>query len=145
MKFNVHGTQLQVSDMAASPTFTTVAQLETVTLPEESRGSEDVPTHDQTIGEVADKIVDALYTIGEMPFTVVKDFGDASHDGSTGLDSFLADTEARDWRLVLPDTDATQIDFEGWIGRRGHGAMPANRGVLRGNYAIIATTRPVVT
>lgn len=143
MKFNVHGTQLQADDGLG--VFTTIAQLETVTLPEETRGSEDVPTHDQAVGEIADKIVDALFSIGEMAFTVVKDFADGTHDGTTGLDSYVSDTESRDFQLVLPDASGTTITVSGWIGRKGYGPMPANRGVLRGEYSIIATARPTIT
>lgn len=145
-KYNVHGAQLQISNGAPSPTFTTVAQLETLTLPSETRGSEDVPTHDQAVGSVASKIVDALLSIGELPFTVIQDWADASHDQTTGLYSLLRATAETDFRIILADgPPGTQIDVTGWLVGYTPEAMPANRGVARTGYAIQATGLPTIT
>ncbi|HEY8378685.1 MAG TPA: hypothetical protein VIK91_19470 [Nannocystis sp.] len=144
-KYNVHGAQLQISDGAASPTYTTVASLESITLPSETRGSEDVPTHDDTPGGVATKIVDALRTLGTMTFTIIEDWSDPTHDGSTGLYSLLGATSPTDLRVILPDGNGTQIDVTGYITGRTPQAMPANRGVARVDYEFTPIQPPVIS
>lgn len=146
MKYNTHGARLEASDMVASPTtFATIAQLESITLPSETRGSEDAPaTHDDAVGGVLGKLVDALRSLGTFSVTVVEDFGDPTHDGATGLYSFMGDDAPRDYRVVLPDANATTITFSGYITGRTPQALPANRGVARTDYEITPTAAPVI-
>lgn len=143
--FNVHGTQLQASDMAeVSPAFTTVAQLSAITLPTITRGSEDVFSHDTPVGDVAMKMMDATFSISELSFTVYKDPADPTHDGLTGLESYLNDTEPRDYQIVLTDAAATTIAVTGWIVSKAPQEMPANRGVYQEQWAILPIDKPTV-
>lgn len=142
-KYNVHGAQLQISDGASN--FTTVASLESITLPSETRGSEDVPTHDDPAGSVATKLVDALRTIGTMTFTIVEDLSDPTHDDSTGLYSLLGAAAPTEFRVILPDAAGTQIDFTGYVTGRTPQAMPANRGAARVDYEITPIAAPVIS
>lgn len=144
-KYNTHGAQLQVSDGAATPVFTTVAQLESITLPSETRGSEDVPTHDDAAGSIMTKVVDALRSAGTMSFTIVEDWADGSHDDTTGLYSLISGGEETDFRIILPDDAGTEIDFTGFVSSRTPQAMPANRGVPRVDYEITLVSGLTIT
>ena len=144
-RYNTHGAQFQMSDGAASPTYTTVAQVESITLPSETRGTEDIPTHDIAAGGVVPKLVDALRTLGPMSLTIIEDWAAASHDGSTGMYSLLGATDETDFRIVLPDADSTQIDFAGYVTGRTPSAMAANRGVPRVDYQVTPVEAPTIT
>lgn len=143
MKYNTHGAELQASDMAATPAFTTIAQVESITLPGETRGSEDVATHDDAAGGVMTKLVDALRSLGTMTITVVEDLTDASHDDSTGLMSFLTDTEARDYTVTL--ANGVEVAISAYITGRTPQAHTANRGVPRADYEFTLTGAPTIT
>ena len=134
MIFNTHGTQLQISDMAASPAYTTVAQVESITPPNETRGLEGVPTHDIAAGGFVPQLVDALRTPGNMTLTLVEDLADGTHDDSTGMLSLMAEADPTDFKMIFPSGE--ELDFSGWVVNRSPQARPSNRGVPRVDYEI---------
>ena len=140
-KFNTHGAQLRIKDGGGATA--SVASLESITLPSETRGSEDVPTHDDAPGSVAKKIVDALRTIGAMTFTIIEDLSDPTHDATTGLYSLLGAADPSEFEVEL--ADGTQIGVVGYVTGRTPQAQPANRGVPRTDYEITPIEAPVIT
>lgn len=139
-KFNTHGAQLQLADGAGQ--YATVAQLESITLHGETRGSEQVPTHDDAAGSAAPIVVDALVTLTPVTFTVVEDLTDETHDDTTGLMSVLRSTSPVDVRVVL--ANGVQIDYTGWFTSRTSQAQPANRGVARADYEFLPIQFPTI-
>ena len=142
-KFNTHGAQLQLSDGGSPAQYATVAQLESITLHGETRGSEQVPTHDDAAGSAVPIVVDALVTLTPVTFTVVEDLTDPTHDDTTGLMSVLRSTTPVDVRVVL--ANGVEIDYIGWFTSRTAQAQPANRGVARADYEFLPIDFPTIT
>ena len=145
MRYNVHGTQIQIGDGASPEVFTTVAQVECITLPSETRSVEQVPTHDVAAGGFVPQLVDALRTPGSMTFTIIEDLALGTHDDATGLLSLLATADATNFKVILADAAATEIDFSGWVTSRQPQAMPSNRGAARVDYEITLEAGLTVT
>lgn len=113
-KYRAFGTQLQVSDMAASnPQFTTVAQLTSVGDVGGDTDEEDVTTHDSAGG--SREMIPTFSDPGEVPFEGIYDPANATHDTDTGLAALYASKEIVDWKLVLPTTPSSYLAFSGWL------------------------------
>lgn len=123
-----HGVQLLMGDGTASPTYTAVAQLTSVTPPALERGHTVIAEHDMTTA--IEKLADALRNEGSVQFGGNWDPSHATHDESTGFKSVANSGEERNWRIVFPDTDSTQFDFLGHISNFQPGALEANSGLM---------------
>lgn len=108
MAVDAFGTALQRSDMTSSPTFTEVANVTSISGPSLSREAYETTAHDQT--DAYREFIGGLKDGGEVSLELDFDFGEGTHDNSTGLISDLDDTTNRDYKLVFPDT--SEFAFE---------------------------------
>ncbi len=92
-----------------SETFTTIAEVGDIDLPEMSNDREDVTTHDSP-GRTKEWLVTTLEN-GECSFPINWVPTDATHDETTGLLSSLVDGEARNFQIVLPDDGNYTLQF----------------------------------
>ncbi|MFW6079626.1 MAG: hypothetical protein ACODAE_08395 [Gemmatimonadota bacterium] len=138
-KFSGHGIQLQMSDMEASPEFTEIAQVENLTPPGWTQGTEAVPTHDDTAGGGVEKLADALYAGQPFTLTILHDPGDSTHDDTDGLMSKKGQSEATDFKCVYPDDDDTEVAFAAWVTEFAPQGVDANSGKLRTNVTFDPT------
>lgn len=106
-----HGTQLLMSDMAGSPTYTAIGGLVSVKPPGITRPFEDNSDHDTT--GLVDKIASPLGDQTNARLRIKIDVSDPTHDHTTGLRAAARDGNIRDFRIVY--TDATQEDFSGYV------------------------------
>lgn len=139
-----HGIQLQMSDGAASPTYTAIAQIETITPPGWSQGVEPVPTHDDTAGSGVEKLADALYDGGQVTLTILHDPADATHDATTGLMSKRGQSAATDFRVIYPDS-LGQVDFSAFVTEFRPQGVDANSGKLRADVTLEITGDITIT
>lgn len=96
---NAFGTQLERSDMAATPVFTAIANVTSIKGPELSRDTIDVTAHNSA--EAWREFVGALKDAGEVSLDV--NYDPASHDT---LIADFDDADPRDYKLVFPVTPA---------------------------------------
>lgn len=106
-----HGTQLLLSDMAATPVFTAIAGVVMIKPPGITREFEDNSDHDTT--ELMDKIASPLGDQTNAMLRLKFDNADATHDDATGLLAAARDGEVRDFQVLF--TDATQWAFSGYV------------------------------
>jgi hypothetical protein len=136
-KHNAHGTLLKLGSALVSPTYTTIAQVVSISGPNQTRGTTPVPTHDDTGG--IDKIADALYDGGQVTFSVLFDPSLGTHDASTGVKA-LADSGAeRPYQLIFPTAVGVQYEFNAFVVSHQPTGMDANTGVLRADVTLEIT------
>jgi len=102
------GTQFKRSDMASSPTFSAIAEINSIQGPDKSRGTIDVTSLDSTGGyrEFIGSFRDGGQVVLEMNF---------SRDGYLAMnDDFEIETLV-DYQIVLADTGATTFSFSGFV------------------------------
>lgn len=106
--FSGVGTAFKRSDMASSPTFTAIAEVNSIDGPSMTKGTIDVTSLDSTGGyrEFITGFRDAGTIQLSMNFT------------HAGYESLLADFDGDtlvDYQIVLPNTEATTFDFSGLV------------------------------
>ena len=102
------GTVFKRSNMQSTPVFAAIAEINSISGPDKSRGTIDVTSLDSTGGylEFIASFRDAGQVQLEMNFT---------RDGYLDMnDDFEVDTLV-DYQIVLPDTGNTTIDFSGLV------------------------------
>lgn len=134
-----HGTLLQLSDGAASPTYTTIAQVRNMGVPPLSTAVTELADHDMT--DSKEYLPAGLADVGGAPFEVYLDPQNAGHQE---LYTLAKSRERNDWRIVLPDS-AGQWDFEAFVTGFEVGDIDANDGVLEATITLQATAAPVMT
>lgn len=108
------GTTFKRSDMTSSPTFTAIAEINSIDGPNKSRDTIDVTSLDSTGGyrEFIASFRDAGEVTLEMNFT---------RDGYVDMnDDFESDTLV-DYKITLPDSGNTELDFSGLVTSLGLG------------------------
>lgn len=133
-RYGTHGVQLLMSDMAGSPTFTLIAQVTAITPPGINRGFTEIAEHDMT-GAI-EKLADALYNAGAVRLRLNWDPGHATHDGATGIKSVAESGTETNFRIIFPDTGATQFDFASIVTQFQPAEMPANSGVMMADVVL---------
>ena len=128
MRRNAHGTFLKMSDMAATPVFTTIAQVIAVTPPGISRGTIDVEDHDMT--GAAERLADALYKGKPVTLTIHHDPAEATHADTTGLMSVVKSGVLTNFQLIFPTAVSKQFDFAAFVTDFQPGSAEANTGKL---------------
>ena len=114
------GTVFKRSNMASSPTFGAVAEVNSIQGPDKSRGTIDVTSLDSTGGyrEFIGSFRDGGQVVLEMNYT---------RDGYLDMnDDFESDTLV-DYQIVLPDTGNTTLDFSGLVVNLGLGIPMDNK------------------
>ncbi|GMV06718.1 MAG: hypothetical protein AMXMBFR53_29930 [Gemmatimonadota bacterium] len=132
-RHNAHGTLLKMSDMAGTPTFTTIAQIIRVAGPNMTRGTTEAVDHDSTTAK--DFLPDALYDGGEVTFVIHYDPPAATHNAAAGLKKALKDGDIRDFQLIYPDPGAAQDAFSAYVTAFG-GEAESNNGKLMANVTL---------
>lgn len=106
-----HGTILQMSDMAASPAFTAIAEVTNIKPPGITRPFEDNSTHDTV--DLVDKIASPLGDQTNMTLRLKWDADEATHDHTTGVLKAARDGNIRDFRVLF--TSGAQWDISGYV------------------------------
>lgn len=102
------GTQFKRSNMASSPVFSAIAEINSIQGPDKSRGTIDVTSLDSTGGyrEFIGSFRDGGQVVLEMNF---------SRDGYMDMnDDFEIETLV-DYQIVLGDTGNTTFEFSGFV------------------------------
>ncbi len=107
------GTLLQREDSPASGTYTTVAQVKSISGPTLESEEVDVTNHDSS-GSFRE-FIGGLIDGGEITGELVFDPNDATHDGATGLFADLQARTVREWRIRIPTTPTVDIIFDGFV------------------------------
>lgn len=134
-KHSGHGIQLQMGDGAATEAFTTVAQVESLTPPGWTQGTEAVPSHDDAAGGGVDKLIDALYDGGQVTATILEDLDDATHDETTGLRGKQGQTSSTNWKIVYPNSLGT-VEFAAFLTNYTPQGIAANSGRIRADITL---------
>lgn len=107
--FSGVGTQFKRADADSSATaFTAIAEINSITGPDKSRGTIDVTSLDSTGGylEFITSFRDAGEIALEMNFT---------RDGYVVLNEDFESDTSKEYQIILPDTGATTLEFSGWV------------------------------
>ncbi len=142
MRISAHGIILKMSDMGATPVFTAIAQIISLTPPGWERGEAEAVDHDLTTAK--EYLNDALYEQGEVTFGIHWDPADATHDETTGLIEVATSGDATDFQIIFPDTNATQFDFSAFV-RFRPGSFDANAGKMTADVTLRPTGAITVT
>lgn len=139
-----HGTKLKLGDGASSETFTTVALLDTVSLPSESVASVDVSTHDTE--DNMEFVAAALADGGSVSLGGILDPTVATHGytaSGAGIMKVFADKATRNWQIESP-SGVWRVAFAGFITAKGGDANSgAGAEKLRLTFEIKVDGQPV--
>jgi predicted secreted protein len=102
------GASFKRSDMASSPAFTSIAEVNNITGPSMSRDTIDVTSLDSTGGYR--EFIGGFRDGGTIQFNM--NFSLAGYNDMK--DDFESDS-LRDYQIVLPDSGATTFDFSGLV------------------------------
>lgn len=102
------GTSFKRSDMASTPAFTAISEINNITGPSMSRETIDVTSLDSTGGYR--EFIAGFRDAGEIQFSM--NFSQAGY--LLMKDDFESDA-LRDYQIVLPDAGATTFDFSGLV------------------------------
>lgn len=114
------GTKFQRSDMASSPAFTTIAEVNTIGGPNMSRDTIDVTSLDSTGGY--DEFIGAIRKGGEVAINAnytLAGYVDMKTD-------FESDSKV-DYQIVLPDTGNTTLSFSALVTALGISESPTDK------------------
>lgn len=104
------GASLKIGDGGSPVSYTTIAEVKDISGPEISLDTEDVTSHDST--DAWEEHIATIIRSGEVSFTINYDPSDSTHDNTDGLLNDLTNRKNdRKFRLVLPDSNNSQIDF----------------------------------
>lgn len=108
------GTVFKRSDMTSAPTFTAIAEINSIDGPNKSRDTIDVTSLDSTGGyrEFIASFRDGGEVTLEMNFT---------RDGYVDMNADFETDTLVDYQIVLPDTSNTTLDFSGLVTSLGLG------------------------
>lgn len=103
------GTLLQIGDGGSPENFTTVAEVLDLEGPALATSTIDV-THQSSPGDY-DEWIAGPKTGGNVTFEVNYNPQDGTHNASTGILADFVSGVRRNWRMLFPDTPATQWSF----------------------------------
>jgi len=113
MGISAFGTLLKIGDGGDPETFTTIAEVSSISGPGLSLDTIDVTHHSSTAGWR--EFVGGLLDAGEVSFDINYTPTDATHDASTGLIKDMVDRTVRNFQLVFPDTGNTTWSFSALV------------------------------
>jgi len=134
------GADLQMSDMASTPVFTSIAEVRDITGPTLSAGTAEVTNHLSTgrYREFISTVLDA----GEVTFDIGYIPTNATHDPTTGLLDAFESGVVTDFKLVFPDAGSTTWDFSGIV--TGFESQIVVDGDLKASITIKLTGQPTL-
>jgi hypothetical protein len=100
------GTLLKIGDGGATEAFTTVASVLDISGPGLSLDTDDITNHSSTGGY--EEVIPTIIRTGELSFEVNFDPADDTQDYPAGLLKDLTDKTKRNFKLVFPDSAATE-------------------------------------
>lgn len=107
------GTLLQRGDGLVPETFTSVAEVKSISGPDMSSDTHDVTAH--TDGDPWRTKIPGLLDAGQLSFDVNFLPFDPTHDSTGGLVADFAARSVRNWRLVFPDPGQTTWEMRGFV------------------------------
>ncbi len=131
-----YGCQLQRSDMAVAPVFTSIAGVANVGGPDLQRETYDATHHASP--EAYREFVGGLRDGGEVSLEIRYD--PREHDV---LAADLDDDVARDYRLIWPAITGAQWDFKGWL--TGFSPEGPHDDLLTAEITIKVTGKPTLS
>lgn len=130
------GTLIAMGNGGSPETFTTIAEIKSITGPEISRNVIDVTTHNTTGGW--EEALAGLLRSGEVSFDINFVPTDATHDPTTGLLAAIKNNTKTNFQITFPDgSPATVWSFSGYVTKFGTGAEIDN--VLNASITIKPT------
>lgn len=114
-KDSAFGAQLQIgsTSVIATATYTTVANVRSITPPNPTTDMIDVSTHDD-----ADRyrtFVAGRIDAGEVTIEGLLDPANATHIGAAGLQGLRDSGELRAFKIIYPDDGALEVAFQGIV------------------------------
>lgn len=137
-----HGIQLLLSDMAASPAFTLVAEVVSNQPPGITRGNQVTSSHETT--GLHEKTSDPLGDQTDGRFRLK--FGgsdEPTHDHTTGILAAARDGLSRDWRIIFSNDDIWE--FSGAVSEFQIEPIEQNAGTVYATLAITPADAPEIT
>jgi hypothetical protein len=113
LALDAYGTLLQRGDGGAPEVFTTIAEVTDISGPTLALDPLDVTAH--TSPAAFREFIGGLLDGGEVTFTINYVPTDSTHDNSTGILSDLAGRVTSNWKLIFPDTGATEWTFAAFL------------------------------
>jgi len=107
------GADLQMSDMAATPVFTSIAEVKDLNGLGLQQATAEV-TNQSSAGRFREFIATVIDG-GEIAFEINYVPTNATHDASTGLVSVLESGVTTNFKLIFPDATSTTWDFAGIV------------------------------
>ncbi|MFZ5856784.1 MAG: phage tail tube protein [Chloroflexota bacterium] len=99
-----HGTFMKMGDGGTPETFTTIAEVGDIDLPEIKLDTEDATSHDSGGWEES---IGVLLSGGEPKFEINWIPTSPTHDETTGLLAAILNKTRKNWKIVLPNTVKT--------------------------------------
>lgn len=99
-----HGTFVKMGDGGSPETFTTIAEVGDIDLPEIKQDTEDTTSHDSGGWE---EHIGTLLSGGEPKFSINWIPTSPTHDETTGLLAAILNKTRKNWKIVLPSTVKT--------------------------------------
>lgn len=131
--FWAYGSQLQLGDGLGG--FTTISNLLDFMTPAATRDRVDITNHSSADGY--EEKIPTLKRSGDLAFDVNWLPTNATQDNSTGVTSLYDSGELRPYKIILVDTDTSEVDFDAYVmGFRG--ALPVN-GVGKASITLMPT------
>ncbi len=112
-KYDAFGAQLQVSDGAAVPAFTAIAQLTSIDGPGLSTEVRDATTHDSA-GNAREKRPGFLDG-GTVDIEGYYDPAHATHNAATGIVGIASSRATRDFKVIDPSSPSATTTFRGFF------------------------------
>ncbi len=135
-----YGTLLKVGDGMTPENFTTVLQVQDITLPPLKAETEDVTAHDSPGGWT--ELIPTLLDGGEVKFGVLYVPSAATHNATTGLIADLHAKTLRHFQAVFPDGAVTTWSFSGYV--TGFAAKAPVKAALKADVTISITGEPTL-
>jgi len=109
MGISAFGTLLQIGDGGSPESFTTIAEVSSISGPSLSLDAVEITHHSSTDGWR--EFVGGLLDGGEVSFDINFLPTDATHNASTGLLADMMNRTRRNFKLVFPDSGSTTWSF----------------------------------
>lgn len=107
------GTLLKIGDGGSPETFTTIAEVRTISGPELTRDTVDVTSHDSPANW--EEVIATILRSGNVTFGINYLPTHATHDASTGLIKDMTDGTLRNFQLVMSDAANTTWSFAAYV------------------------------
>lgn len=130
-------------NMGSTPSYTAIAQVQSVNGFEISQVMTDVTAHDST-GGYREKIPTGLFEVGDVELELIFDITEGTHDNASGgLTHALLNKTELAYQIVLPDTSDTTFTFDAYVSKVGWGSPQED--AIKATVTLTVTGQPTIT